>query len=33
MSRPKPMSRKLNPKGRPYTNGGKVQKILVINHF
>lgn len=26
MSRPKPMSRKLNPKDRPYTNGGKVQK-------
>lgn len=26
MNRPKPMSRKLNPLGRPYDKGGKVGK-------
>lgn len=26
MKRPKPMSRKLNPLGRPYDKGGKVGK-------
>lgn len=26
MKRPKPMSRKLNPNGRPYDKGGKVGK-------